>query len=309
VTTVVTTHNRRETVLELVGLLLRDPSADEIVVVVDGSTDGTAEALADLAKDDSRLRIVETAGRGEAGARQAGAEASTCDVVLFLDDDVMPTKGLVAGHARHHRDRANLLVLGYMPVSLPARRSGKDLGAYLYADAYERRCAEYERDPTSVITTLWGGNFSLRADDARRVGLESSGFEGYAVDRDFGLRCARAGMTAIFDRSLLGHHMYDRSLKEMLASTRSQGRGRHTVHERHEDIIGPLGPETFDGGLPVPAAVLARASRRPRLYALIVAVLLGVANVAGLVGAFSLQTAVGRLLRRIEYQRGAAERG
>jgi glycosyltransferase involved in cell wall biosynthesis len=308
VTTVVTTHNRRDTVVKLVETLLPDQAATEILVVVDGSSDGTAEALTDKAKADPRLRIVETEGRGEAGARQAGAEAATSDVLLFLDDDVMPTPGLIAGHAQHHRDRQNLLVLGYMPVTLPARRRGRDLGAYLYADAYENRCAEYERDPASVITTLWGGNFSLRSADARRVGLESSGFEGYAVDRDFGLRCARAGMTGIFDRSLLGHHLYDRPLEDMLASTRSQGRGRRTVHERHEDIIGPLEPQLFDGGLPAPAAAVVRAARRPRMYWAIVSVLLGLAGAAGSVRAFSLQTAIGRLLRRIEYQRGAAER-
>jgi glycosyltransferase involved in cell wall biosynthesis len=309
VTTVVTTHNRRETVVELVGLLLPDPAADEIVVVVDGSTDGSAEAVADLAKDDPRLRIVETSGRGEAGARQAGAEAATCEVILFLDDDVMPTEGLVAGHARHHRDRAQLLVLGYMPVRLTPPRRGRDLGAYLYADAYENRCAEYERDPASVITTLWGGNFSVRGDDARRVGLESSGFEGYAVDRDFGLRCARAGLSAIFDRALLGHHLYDRSLEEMLASTRSQGRGRRSIHERHEDIVGPLEPELFDGGLPVTAATLVRASRHAWAHAIVVPLLLWLAKAAGALRAFGIQTSIGRLLRRIEYERGAADSG
>jgi glycosyltransferase involved in cell wall biosynthesis len=307
VTTVVTTHNRRDTVVKLVGLLLPDQAADEIVVVADGSTDGSAEALAEIAKADPRLRIVETAGRGEAGARQVGAEAATSEIILFLDDDVMPTEGLVGGHARHHRDRENLLVLGYMPVSLPRRRRGRDLGAYLYADAYENRCAEYERDPASVITTLWGGNFSIRGEDARHVGLESRGFLGYAVDRDFGLRCARAGLSAIFDRALLGHHLYDRSLEDMLASTRSQGRGRRSIHERHEDIVGPLEPELFDGGLPAPAATLVRASRRPWTYEIIVPLLLGLARAAGAAGAFGIQTSIGRLLRRIEYQRGAAE--
>jgi hypothetical protein len=116
-------------------------------------------------------------------------------------------------------------------------------------------------------------------------------------------------LSAIFDRALLGHHLYDRSLEEMLASTRSQGRGRRSIHERHEDIVGPLEPELFDGGLPVTAATLVRASRHAWAHAIVVPLLLWLAKAAGALRAFGIQTSIGRLLRRIEYERGAADSG
>lgn len=58
----------------------------ELVVVDDASTDGTADWLATV--DDTRLRIVRNeASLGEGGARNAGLDVATGDVVTFLDDD------------------------------------------------------------------------------------------------------------------------------------------------------------------------------------------------------------------------------
>lgn len=70
----------------------RPPS--EIVVVDDGSTDGTSLILERLARSDSRIRIVTQRNGGEAAARNAGVRAAVQPIVAFLDhDDVwLPNK-------------------------------------------------------------------------------------------------------------------------------------------------------------------------------------------------------------------------
>jgi glycosyltransferase involved in cell wall biosynthesis len=60
---------------------------DEIVIVDDGSTDGTPGLLARLARDDDAIRIISQPNRGEASARNAGVAAATCDLIAFLDAD------------------------------------------------------------------------------------------------------------------------------------------------------------------------------------------------------------------------------
>lgn len=88
------TRNRREAVLRAVDSVRAQSLADwEHVVVDDGSTDGTGEALA--ARADDRLRVLSLPQWGGANAaRNAGIRASRAPIVTFLDsDDVfLPTR-------------------------------------------------------------------------------------------------------------------------------------------------------------------------------------------------------------------------
>lgn len=59
----------------------------ELVIVDDGSTDDTADIVASAANADERIRVVSSTGIGGAGARNAGLDVVTGDIVTFLDDD------------------------------------------------------------------------------------------------------------------------------------------------------------------------------------------------------------------------------
>src|SRR5207247_1269682 len=68
----------------------------EVIVADDGSADGTG-AIARAAG----ARVVETGGgRLAGGARNAGWDAASGDLVVFLDADVVPVQGWGAGVAR-----------------------------------------------------------------------------------------------------------------------------------------------------------------------------------------------------------------
>lgn len=62
----------------------------EIIIVDDGSTDGTGELLERLCSEDSRVRVVRKANGGLSSARNAGIKALKGEFVCFLDaDDIM----------------------------------------------------------------------------------------------------------------------------------------------------------------------------------------------------------------------------
>ncbi|MFZ0383857.1 MAG: glycosyltransferase [Solirubrobacteraceae bacterium] len=133
VSVVIATHGRRDRLQETLVPLLADPAADEIVVVDDGSNDGTLMLLEDLAAAHPQLRPVPTRHRGRAAAGQLGLERATGEVVLLLDDDVVAAPGLVEGHARVHAVSDGLVVVGFMPIRLPACRRPGDASTFMYA--------------------------------------------------------------------------------------------------------------------------------------------------------------------------------
>lgn len=86
ISVVMPTRNRR-TYLEraIASVLAQRHRGLELVVIDDGSTDGTAELLAAL--DDPRVRKLRASGRGEAAARNLGLKAARGDIIAYLDDD------------------------------------------------------------------------------------------------------------------------------------------------------------------------------------------------------------------------------
>lgn len=308
VSVVVPTYNGVGLLERVLEPLVADPAASEVIVVVDGSRDGSRELVDRLARDRPRLRSLFIENSGDMGARDAGARAASGEIVLFVDDDVVADPGLVSGHARRHAERAGDVIMGYMPAEVPTRRASEDFALRLYAREYEGRCQIYERDPESVVRELWGGNFSMRRADCLAIGMSNPGFtEHYHADRDFGIRCLEAGLNGTFDRGLSATHLHERTFASFIRDARSQGAARVLMPEFHPTVVSPPAPGEFERSLPWPLAGLVRLSRRPRAYTAISAVLDRVVGTAGAARVWRLQDIVARVLRRIEQQRGAVE--
>ncbi|MCZ7525077.1 MAG: glycosyltransferase family 2 protein [Acidimicrobiia bacterium] len=85
ISVVIPTHDRAALVTRAVTCALsQERPPDEVVVVDDGSTDGTAELLADFGPE---LRYVRQEHEGAAAARNRGVQEATGDWIAFLDSD------------------------------------------------------------------------------------------------------------------------------------------------------------------------------------------------------------------------------
>ena len=80
----------------------------ELVVVDDGSQDGTAAALEALAQSDRRIRVIRTDAVGVAKARNAALAIARGEVITYLDDDNEYFPGYLAAVAAAFRGDADL---------------------------------------------------------------------------------------------------------------------------------------------------------------------------------------------------------
>lgn len=85
---VIPTRDRAELVSRLVRrITAMVPPPEQLIVVVDGSTDGTAKQLAALSPPPT---VVEGRGEGPSATRNRGAAVVTTDWLVFIDDDDHP---------------------------------------------------------------------------------------------------------------------------------------------------------------------------------------------------------------------------
>lgn len=98
---VIPTRNRAGLLARCLGALAKQtlgPEEIEIIVVDDGSTDGTGERAQTVAQDiPSKLRVLKGGGEGPAAARNLGWRAAEAPIVLFTDDDCEPSPGWAQG--------------------------------------------------------------------------------------------------------------------------------------------------------------------------------------------------------------------
>jgi GT2 family glycosyltransferase/glycosyltransferase involved in cell wall biosynthesis len=101
---VIPTHNRKEKLLASLDALTRQsilPQEFEVVVVDDGSTDGTNEAL-EARRYPFALRYVRQDAAGPGAARNLGVERAAGELVLFIGDDIVADERLLEEHLLAH---------------------------------------------------------------------------------------------------------------------------------------------------------------------------------------------------------------
>ncbi len=90
---IIPAYNEEKTIGDVLQVLQETDLIDTIVVVSDGSTDGTVDVAREY--DVVVIELAENMGKG--GAMAAGLESTEADVILFLDADLI---GLTEAHVR-----------------------------------------------------------------------------------------------------------------------------------------------------------------------------------------------------------------
>lgn len=238
---VVPTLDRRDSVLRLLRALEAQtvpPSEFEVIVVVDGSTDGTAEAV-DAYRAPFALRRLSLSRSGLAAARNAGARAAAAAIVQFLDDDMTPAPGMVAAHLARH-DRGDVVgVVGAAPIVVPPDASAVvRYRARGFARKLERLASRRDR---LVFNDVYGGNLSIGREPFLAAGGYDEAFQVYGhEDYELSLRLTRQGRRFAYEPEALAQQEYGKSLRGLAADIESEGRTAVAFARKHPDVLSSL---------------------------------------------------------------------
>lgn len=247
ISVIIATHNAAGTirrVLEAVRLQLAP--RDQLLVVDDGSEDGTREAVA-LLSTSSPVQLLPLAPvrRGAAAARNAGLRAATSDLVLFLGDDTVPDRQLVNRHRAVHLVHPEEVVgcLGQVtwdpllppsPFMIWLEHGGPQ-------NAYGEIAGQRWVDPRRYF---YAANLSVKRTFVERAGgFDDERFSTYGFeDTDLGLRLARRGLRLCYEPTARVWHAHPHTLTSFLTRQRAAGRNFVLLAARYpRDISLPPG--------------------------------------------------------------------
>jgi glycosyltransferase involved in cell wall biosynthesis len=190
VSVIIPTYNRKEFLRETLSSLAQQtyPSDRfEVIVIDDGSTDGTKEIEAETFP--FMLRYFWQKNQGDAAARNTGAQQSGSDILAFLDDDILVESDYLTCLVCEHEMHPHRIVVGTANLWSPETPLAQTVFAPL---AWINNQAIVEL----AFTDIYSNSMGIRREAYFRVGMmQGLGFQGSSMwcDVDFAYRAYRLG--------------------------------------------------------------------------------------------------------------------
>jgi len=239
VSAIIPTHNQKEILARTLDyLMVQNYPQDEyeIIVVDDGSTDGTREMVKSKMGSKVDLRCLWQEQRGPHFARNLGIEKARGEIIIFVDSDIFTPPNFISEHVKFHQK------LGDVVVSGPTVRT--DRLDNVFADANRRKIKKllFDFSGPSFITS----NLSVKRKFLIRVGGFDEEFTGFGWhDWELGLRLKKLGLKARRNINAIVYHYKKKinlsDLPSLCKKKREQGRNAVLYYKKHPHFTVKLG--------------------------------------------------------------------
>jgi GT2 family glycosyltransferase len=238
ISVIINTYNRGKVLARCLRALDRqvsDTPPFEIIVVDDGSDDGTRESGPALCRKLSApARFLPQNHGGPAAARNLGVDASEGELVLFLGDDILVAPDFVKAHAESDRGDDNAAVVGrtrwhpeirITPFMRLIEQNGWQFGYGLI------------QDPANLpYTFLYTSNLSIPRPWFSKARFDEAFRDAAYEDIDLGYRLSRQGMRLTHNPKAIGHHLHPYTFSGFVARTSRVREASSLFHSKHPEI-------------------------------------------------------------------------
>jgi len=196
------------------------PAEDfEVVVIADGCSDNTSEMI-DEFRNALNTTLIEQSSQGPSVARNNGASKASAELLIFLDDDVVPQPQFLEAHIESHCGSSHSIVIGYYP---PLLENQSGYFRTELRDWWEIRFQKMRYPGHRYsYSDLLSGNFSILKKLFEAVG----GFDvDFKVHEDFelGIRLLESGVDFLHSRQAVGYHHERSDFKRALQRKYEEG--------------------------------------------------------------------------------------
>lgn len=194
----------------------------EVIVVDDGSTDGTV----DVCRRQPAVRYLRQENQGPGMARNLGAFTSGARFLAFVDDDCIPRRGWLCALEGALKRDPNILV-GGPEINLHPGNAYADASHALLDFVYAR----YNADHLDA-SFLASCNLAMTRDHFWSVGgFPSERFHMYAEDRILCARWRASGRRIVYLEAAAVDHDHASDLRGFCQQHRTYGRGAWLYHQ------------------------------------------------------------------------------
>ena len=164
ISVIIPTYNGAKKIFKLLdSLSIQTLIPEQIIIVIDGSSDGTYELLLNYQNNlinSNNLKIIRQSNKGRSITRNSGVNHASHDLLIFIDDDMILDINFISAHFTHHSIFKNSLVTGPQ-VNLDSN-SPFDKFRNMLSHRWSSEFIKYDNLPLpDNITYLTAANFSI----------------------------------------------------------------------------------------------------------------------------------------------------
>lgn len=228
------TYNRKDS-LEMMLNHIAEQSISmeefEMVLVDDGSSDGTSDFVRKIQNSlPFKLRFYEQEHKGPGAAHNKAAYEASSEIILFLANDMLPTKDVLQSHLNIHRNNPqnNIAAVGEIRESnkVPQTEFQKAWDPFRKVDlSRKKRLDEYD---------FWVSNLSMKKDYFLMYGIFIEYPQPAMEDLELAYRLFKNGLYLIYNENALSYHYHPQTIDT--ATHRLYITGKSFA--RYENMVG-----------------------------------------------------------------------
>lgn len=237
-------NSRLKIVLEAFNMQKSTEGGFEVILIDDGSTDDT-KLMIDHNNFDYNFKYLYQNNQGRSAARNKGIDEARGEILIFCDDDTVPSTDFINGHIKNHNKSEPCVIHGAI-YDLPNLKFFKDPVNGIFYDSYGTNNENFKSllknilpsDPQSLSTFLdknkrfsgfeklikrlfdedkktlqWisctGGNFSVEKNQIKKSGTfnEQFGKRWGCEDLELGYRLYKTGTKFVYSLESANFHL------------------------------------------------------------------------------------------------------